>query len=56
MVIQTSEKFDQVSLYENDTLQLLLKYPVNLTQRCEILSSFLLPSNLQEIQSIASDI
>ncbi len=49
-------QFDRVSLYENDILQLLLKYPVNLTQLCEILSSFLLPSDFQEIQSIASDI
>ncbi|WP_404787239.1 hypothetical protein [Altericista sp. CCNU0014] len=49
-------QFDRVSLYENDILQLLLKYPVNLAQLCEILSSFLLPSDLQEIQGIASDI
>jgi hypothetical protein len=49
-------QFDRVSLYENDILQLLLKYPVNLIQLCEILSSFLLPSDLQEIQVIVSDI
>jgi hypothetical protein len=49
-------QFDRVSLYENDILQLLLKYPADLFEICKILSSFLLPSDLQEIQDIACDI
>jgi hypothetical protein len=49
-------QFARVSLYENDILQLLLGHPVDLAELLNLLASFLLPSDVKEIQGIASDI
>lgn len=49
-------KFDRVSIYENDILLLLLNYPVDLANVIQILSHYLLPSDLDEIKAIAAEI
>jgi hypothetical protein len=49
-------QFSRASLYENDILQLLLKYPIDLAKLLPILTNHLIASDLQEIQAIASDI
>ncbi len=49
-------QFSRASLYENDILQLLLKYPNDLVKLLPILANHVLSSDLQEIQAIASDI
>ena len=49
-------KFEQVSIYENDILLLLLNYSVDLKEVLQILSNYLLPSDLEELNEIATDI
>ena len=49
-------KFDRVSIYENDILLLLLNYSVNLEEVLQLLTNHLLPSDLEELKKIASDI
>lgn len=48
--------FERVSIYENDILLLLLNYPINLNPIFQILSEHLLPTDLEEIRSICSEI
>jgi hypothetical protein len=48
--------FNRVSIYENDILQLLLGYPVQLPPLLKVLEQYLSATDLQEIQSIAADI
>jgi hypothetical protein len=48
--------FARASLYENDIQQLLLNYQVDLTKIFEMLSSYVIKSDFQEIQTIASEI
>ncbi|MGI0482817.1 hypothetical protein ACN4EE_18780 [Geminocystis sp. CENA526] len=49
-------KFERVSIYENDILLLLLNYSINLEKILKILSNHLLPSDLEELKEIVSDI
>jgi hypothetical protein len=49
-------KFERVSIYENDILLLLLNYSVDLEEVLQILSNYLLPSDLEELNEIATDI
>lgn len=49
-------KFERVSIYENDLLLLFLNYSVDLEQVWQILSSHLLPSDLEELKEIVTDI
>ena len=49
-------KFDRASIYENDIFLLLLAYKVDLELIFQVLSDHLLPSDLREIQGIASEI
>jgi hypothetical protein len=49
-------KFDRASIYENDILLLLLKYPTELEPIWKLLQKHLLPSDITEIQEITSDI
>nr|WP_199288971.1 hypothetical protein [Pseudanabaena sp. FACHB-1998] len=49
-------KFDRASIYENDILLLLLKYPTELEPIWKLLQKHLLPSDILEIQEITSDI
>ena len=49
-------KFDRASIYENDILLLLLKYPTELATIWKLLQKHLLPSDLTEIQEITPDI
>ncbi|MDJ0732324.1 MAG: hypothetical protein QNJ33_20310 [Crocosphaera sp.] len=49
-------KFERVSIYENDILLLLLNYSIDLKPIFQILSEHLLPSDLEEIRSIAVEI
>ena len=49
-------KFERVSIYENDILLLLLNYSVDLKEVLQILSNYLLPSDLEELNEIATDI
>ena len=49
-------KFERVSIYENDILLLLLNYSVNLEKVLQILSNHLLPSDLEELKEISTDI
>ncbi|WP_027249701.1 hypothetical protein [Planktothrix agardhii] len=49
-------KFDRVSIYENDILLLLLNYSVNLEKVLQILANHLLPSDLEELKEISTDI
>ena len=48
-------KFDRVSIYENDILLLLLNYSVDLEEVLQILYNYLLPSDLEELNEIATD-
>jgi hypothetical protein len=48
--------FNRVSIYENDITQLLLNYSVDLSKLLKILGKYVLPSDIQELQEIASDI
>ena len=49
-------EFSRASIYENDILLLLLNYSVNLTPLLNLLSAHLLPSDLNEIQEILTEI
>ncbi len=49
-------KFDRVSIYENDILLLLLQYSVNLKPIFQILSDYLLSSDLETVKEIAAEI
>lgn len=49
-------KFERVSIYENDILLLLLNYSVDLEKVLQILANHLLPSDLEELKEIATDI
>lgn len=49
-------RFDRVSIYESDILLLLLSYPIDMRPLIRILSSHVLPSDLQEIEQIVIDI
>lgn len=49
-------KFDRASIYENDILLLLLKYPTDLEPIWKLLQKHLLPSDITEIQEITADI
>ncbi len=49
-------KFERVSIYENDILLLLLNYSIDLKLIFQVLSEHLLPSDLEEIRSIAVEI
>ncbi len=49
-------QFDRASIYENDILLLMLSYAIDLDTTFQILSDHLLPSDLREIRSIASEI
>ena len=49
-------KFDRASIYENDILLLLLKYPTELQPIWKLLQKHLLPSDINEIQEITADI
>ncbi len=49
-------KFDRASIYENDILLLLLKYPMELQPIWKLLQKHLLPSDITEIQEITADI
>jgi hypothetical protein len=49
-------EFNRVSIYENDILQLLLNYTVELSALLKILERHLSATDLQEIQNIAIDI
>lgn len=48
--------FERVSIYENDILLLLLNYTIDLKLIFQVLSEHLLPSDLEEVRSIAVDI
>lgn len=49
-------KFDRASIYENDILLLLLKYPTELDPIWKLLKKHLLPIDITEIQEITADI
>jgi hypothetical protein len=49
-------KFDRASIYENDILLLLLKYPTELQPIWKLLQKHLLPSDITEIQEVTTDI
>lgn len=48
--------FNKVSIYENDITQLLLSCSVDLSKLLQILANYVLPSDLRELQTTASDI
>lgn len=48
--------FTRVSIYENDVTLLLINYPIDLSPILEVLSSYLIPTDKQEVNSIISDI
>ena len=49
-------KFDRASIYENDILLLLLKYPTELAPIWKLLQKHLLSSDSTKIQKITADI
>ncbi len=49
-------KFDRASIYENDILLLLLKYPTDLAPIWKLLQKHLLASDITKIQEITDDI
>lgn len=49
-------KFERVSICENDILLLLLNYSVDLEKVLQILTNHLLPSDLEELKEILTDI
>jgi len=49
-------KFDRASIYENDILLLLLKYPTDLNPIWKLLQKHLLPTDITEIEDITADI
>jgi len=49
-------KFDRASIYENDILLLLLKYPTDLKPIWKLLQKHLLPTDITEIEDITADI
>jgi hypothetical protein len=49
-------QFSRASIYENDILLLLLNYSVDLDSVFDILSDYLLSSDLNEVESILDDI
>lgn len=48
--------FNRASIYENDILLLLLNYSINLESIVNILSNYLLPSDLDEARNILGEI
>lgn len=50
------EKFDKVSIYENDILLLMLNYSVELQPILKILEKHIIKTNLDEIEEILVDI
>ncbi|MDY6785249.1 MAG: hypothetical protein SW833_22330 [Cyanobacteriota bacterium] len=49
-------QFNRIGIYENDILLLLLNYTIDLDSIFEILTSHLLPTDLQELRNTISDI
>lgn len=50
------ERFDRVSIYESDILLLLLRYSIDMQRLIDILSTHVLPSDLNEIKQVVADI
>jgi hypothetical protein len=48
--------FNKVTIYENDITQLLLNYSVDLPELFKVLSQYLIPTDLQELQVTATEI
>jgi hypothetical protein len=48
--------FNRVSIYENDITQLLLGYSVDLSKLLQVLSAYILASDLREIRTTINDI
>jgi hypothetical protein len=48
--------FNKISIYENDITQLLLAYTIDLAKLLKILSKYVIPSDLIELQTTADDI
>lgn len=48
--------FNKVSIYENDITQLLLAYTIDLPELLKVLSKYIIPSDLKELQTTADDI
>ncbi len=48
--------FNKVSIYENDITQLLLAYTIDLPELLKVLSKYIIPSDLLELQTTAEDI
>ncbi|CAN5789971.1 hypothetical protein BH23CYA1_BH23CYA1_19270 [soil metagenome] len=49
-------QFSKASIYENDITQLLLTEPVKLADILQVIAPFVIPTNLQELQTTASEI
>ena len=49
-------QFSKASIYENDITQLLLTEPVELSGILQVLAPFVIPSDLQELRTTASEI
>lgn len=49
-------QFNKVTIYENDITQLLLNYSINLSELFKILAGYIIPTDLEELQSTANDI
>ncbi|MGB8701611.1 MAG: hypothetical protein WCD18_19525 [Thermosynechococcaceae cyanobacterium] len=49
-------KFDKVSIYETDILLLLLEYEVDIGKLLKLVSSYILPSDFNEIEQVIEDI
>lgn len=49
-------QFSKASIYENDITQLLLTEPVELSDILQVLAPFVIPTDLQELQTTASEI
>ncbi len=49
-------QFSKASIYENDITQLLLTEPVKLADILQVLAPFVIPTDLQELQTTASEI
>ncbi len=48
--------FTRVSIYENDITLLLINYDIDLSVILSVLSSYLIPTDMQEVNSIINDI
>jgi hypothetical protein len=49
-------QFNKVTIYENDITQLLLNYTIELPEILKILSNYVIPTDLEELQTTANDI